>query len=42
MSYEEFFRERQNARYAAMVKAVCAVVNGESMNPIALPYSPVF
>ncbi len=37
MSYEEFFRERQNARAtAAMVKAVCAVVNGESMNPIAV------
>mgnify|MGYP000093267831 CR=1 FL=1 len=36
MSYEEFFRERQNARYGGMVKAVCAVVNGESMNPIAV------
>lgn len=36
MSYEEFFRERQNALAAAMVKAVCAVVNGESMNPIAV------
>ncbi len=42
MSYEEFFRERQNARYGGDVKAVCAVVNGESMNPIAVTLSPVF
>ena len=33
---KEFFRERQNARYGGDGKGGLAVVNGESMNPIAV------